>query len=97
MHGSAHSRTQSTVSFALSHNLNDFNSNLCFVKGVNIIMKIYARKFISVLLALTMLIGVVPLSAFAEAEPQHLDGASISDEVLNSNVFYIGSTNITMS
>lgn len=60
-------------------------------------MKIYARKFISVLLALTMLIGVVPLSAFAEAEPQHLDGASISDEVLNSNVFYIGSTNITMS
>lgn len=62
-----------------------------------IIMKIYIRKFISVLLALTMLIGVVPLSAFAEAEPQHLDGASISDEVLNSNVFYIGSTNITMS
>ena len=62
-----------------------------------IIMKIYIRKFISVLLALTMLIGVVPLSAFAEAETQHLDGASISDEVLNSNVFYIGSTNITMS
>ena len=60
-------------------------------------MKIYTRKFVSVLLALTMLIGVVPLSAFAEAEPQHLDGASISDEVLNSNVFYIGSTNITMS
>lgn len=60
-------------------------------------MKAYARKFICVLLALTMLMSMTSLSAFAKAEPQNLDGASISDEVLNSNVFYIGSTNIKMS